>query len=189
MIIGIMTCLFINSLLMSTTDLFSRKLYNTNNLILLIVGILNLIVKPESWIIALTMFLLITLVLLGMFFFGKEGTIGGGDVKMMAISMLFLNSEQMIFNYLILLSLFSLIGIITIRIRKEKLMKYGLVMAPALVYSYALTNFSLMPNIAIITTFALLQITSIIVYKIKGGGNNEKEKVREEDEELEDILA
>ena len=126
----------ITLILMSISDLIKREIPHTLTLILLGLGITNGIINEQfvlfNWLVFIVMsvFLIFTFYLLDKM--GKP--IGGGDIKMICISMLFLSSVHQYFTYLVAMFGFNVLCVIISLIQKETAnIKYGPYLSLALI--------------------------------------------------------
>lgn len=118
-------------------DIETATIPHTVTILLLALGIVSCFIDKniDLWLCigttcAVFALLFITFIALG------DSAIGGGDVKIMTISMLFLHNVNNNYCYIMFLGFFSLFGVIYAKISKEKTVKYGPYMAISLISTY-----------------------------------------------------
>lgn len=115
-------------------DIETATIPHTLTLALLVCGIVSCFADKDITIaVPLVTFFSLFGFLFLLFCIIGENAIGGGDVKIMSISMLFLHQLDEIIIYCVFLFILSLIGAVIARINKEKSIKYGPYMSLALV--------------------------------------------------------
>lgn len=93
-----------------------------------------------------------------------ENAIGGGDVKILSISALFLHQLDDVANYCILLMFFTLIGYVITKVKKETHLRYGPYMALSIIGALLLTvncNLTELFMFSSIFTFLLVSTDSL----------------------------
>lgn len=162
---------FIDLLIISLTDIRKGLIYNFTSFILFILGILSVFfaneTKEQLWF-PFTMFGIAFVIQFVIFAICGENTIGGGDIKVLSSSLLFIHNINEIFNYLIILGLFSLIGIIITKIKsKNNSLRYGPYMALSLIGHMTISHFKedYFLNVIICFVFILMFINSLFYRK------------------------
>lgn len=93
-----------------------------------------------------------------------ENSIGGGDVKILSISALFLHSTEDVLNYCLLLMFFTLIGYVITKVKNQTHLRYGPYMALSIIGTLFINiNFSYgeIMCFSLIFAFIILCIDSI----------------------------
>lgn len=144
MLVFIVILLFINLLFISITDIEKAEIWHSNTIILLILGVLyGFYDKQTNWFFLLSLFLTIFITQFIFFIIFGENAIGGGDVKIISISILFLHNFQDIIVYSISLFILSIIGIIYCKLKKESHLRYGPYLSLALLFTVLNANLNL----------------------------------------------
>ena len=114
-------------LLISINDETKSVIPNCLNLGLLGVALLYYFTHlNDNWYIPLLLSAGVFILFFVIFLFTKEGAIGGGDMKMISISLLTISSFEMLYNYVLWFSVFTLLGyLITVFIKKKKHVRCG----------------------------------------------------------------
>lgn len=126
----------ITLILMSISDLVKREIPHTLTLILLSLGIINGITNEQFVLFNWLVFIVISVFLVFSFYLldKMNKPIGGGDIKMICISMLFLSTTQEYFTYLIAMLCFNFLCVIISLLQNETSgIKYGPYLSLALI--------------------------------------------------------
>lgn len=141
-------------LLIAIIDYETEEIPHTLTILLLICGIISVIVNRDNFILPLCAsggtFLLLTL----MFFFGN---IGGGDVKILSISCLFIYTLEYMVYYLMLFGFVLTFGLIKTYLQKKKSLRLGPYMAIPLILTF---------NVILNNSFIFEEILSIFLITI-----------------------
>lgn len=163
--------LIIVLLLISISDYAKEEIPNSLNLGLGILGITYIIINFDVktfWVpitISIATFILFFL----FFMITGEALIGGGDMKMICISMLFLTSFKALFHWSIYLSIFLLIGVVITYIKGQKAVRCGPYFSLALLFTLFGSKIDNLNGVSITFVYILTTIiTSYFYLSLKG---------------------
>ncbi len=151
-------------LAISIFDIETATIPHTLTILLLILGIVFCIFdKDTNYFLTFLAFGCMFLFQFLLFCIYGENAIGGGDVKILSISMLFLHNASYLMNYCLFLSAFSIFGYIVVKTKKETHLRYGPYMALSLI-----TTIMFMSNVGIceIMIYDLLLISIMILVDV-----------------------
>lgn len=122
-------------LLISISDEIKSVIPNCLNLGLLGIALTYYFTHlNDNWYVPLFLSFGTLLFFFIIFVFTKEGAIGGGDMKMISISLLTISSLEKLYNYILWLSVFTLLGyLIAVFIKKKRYVRCGPYFSLALV--------------------------------------------------------
>lgn len=106
-----------------------------------------------SSLLTISLFIGVFVLQVILFFIFGENAIGGGDVKILSISMLFLHTYNDIMFYCVFLCLFTFIGFVVAKTNKETHIKYGPYMALSLISTLLCSLSCSLTNVIIFDLF------------------------------------
>ena len=113
--------LFFLFLLIAIIDYATSEIPDALNIALGILGIIFYIINIKTnWWLPLVLNIGSFILFFIFFLLTGELAIGGGDMKMIIVSMLFINSFKMLYYYLVFFAFVSLIGIVITCIKKQR---------------------------------------------------------------------
>lgn len=164
----IIVLMVLSLIVVAVFDDLTATIPHTITIVLLILGILSCIFdKTTDYALTITLSVVIFAIMLTMFFFLKEGSIGGGDVKIITITFLFLHSFNVVMQYCILFLFWNVFAyFFTKIILKEKKCRLGRYLSLSLLGA-------IMPNIMsiILVSLSFLVLIEFIDSLFKRGGN------------------
>lgn len=132
--------LFILLTLIAIWDYETEEIPHTLTIATLIMGITSLIIFAENWLVPFILGILVFVVYAILFF--TTNKIGGGDVKILAISFLLLHNNDMILTYCITFVASLMVGLLITFSKNKSSLRLGPYMSFGLIgtYIYHLTN-------------------------------------------------
>lgn len=126
--------LFILLILIAIWDYETEEIPHTLTIATLIMGIISLIIFADNWVIPLILGVLTFSIYAILFFVTNK--IGGGDVKILAISFLLLHSNDMILTYCITFVASLMVGVLITSATNKKSTRLGPYMSYGLIGTY-----------------------------------------------------
>ena len=147
---------FIILFLIAIWDIRTETIPHTLTILLLIFGIINMIIYSNDFRLPLFMALGTFLFYAILFFVSSK--IGGGDVKILSISLLFINDINNLLIYCVCFFIAMMIGVLVTLYKNNKSLRLGPYMSISLIASIVYTNFT-----QIISMIFLIVITMILI--------------------------
>lgn len=148
--------LFLILLLIGIIDYATSEIPNALNLALGVLGLAYYLIniKTNWWLPLILSFGSFTLLFI-FFLITGEALIGGGDMKMIMASMLFIHSFSSVYNYLLWFSAFALIGVILTYLKGERGVRCGPYLGLALLYTLTAKYMTLTDGFYILAIFII----------------------------------
>jgi len=159
--------LLIIGLAVSVCDSLTGEIQNKLILMLLVVGLVSYFshIRSGIWWLPLATSIGLFVLFFLVYLVTEESLIGGGDIKLICVSMLFLYDFELVLYYLIWSSLFLLIGASLALYRKERSVRCGPYYSLALV----VTIFP-MDNYGMLIAIVFLMVLTILLFKNRNKG-------------------
>lgn len=153
-------------LAISTFDYSTSIIPNGLSLGLLGVGLVYYFANLNSmWYLPLISSIGLFLLFFLLFLITGENAIGGGDMKVICISLLMLNSFELIYEYLLYMSVFTMIGMVIAKIKKEKTVRVGPYLSLAIIFAIAPMVFSDKISFAVIFMLVVITYNAMFFWK------------------------
>lgn len=154
--------------LIAIWDYQTEEIPHTLTIATLIMGIISLIFFADKWYIPLILGLIIFIGYAIMFFITDK--IGGGDVKILAISFLLLHDLDMILTYCIIFTICLMYGCLLTLAKNKKSLRLGPYMSFGLIGTYIFTLTNSIESVLISAIYFILFVEIInqaLFYKRK----------------------
>lgn len=148
-------------LLIAVIDYETEEIPHTLTIALLVCGIISIILNRENFMLPLISSLGFFAFLVLMFFIGN---IGGGDVKILCITCLFLYTLEIMLFYLIIFSIVLFFGIVKSILKGEKSLRLGPYMAIPLILTFVFIQCGC--KVELLLSYFLLSVTTIITLDV-----------------------
>lgn len=170
--VTIFYCLLISTLLLiAIVDYATSEIPNILNALLGLLGVVYYFCNIRvNWWLPLVLSISSFIFFFVFFLLTKELAIGGGDMKMIIVSMLFVNSFTNLYYYLIFFSIFALVGVILTLAKKQKGVRCGPYLGLALIFMLFHKNMSFADGLTISLEFIVFTIAFSYFYLDAKGG-------------------
>lgn len=149
-------------LLIAGIDVKKGEIPNTLSIFLLICGIVGCFLNAEKNVLfGVTAAICVFFSQAILFYICGEDAIGGGDVKILSISFLYLYSYSEMMIYLLILSVVSIFGYVLTKMQKKSHVRFGPYMGISLVFTLW---FILAKSIILATMISAIYVVLVIIF-------------------------
>lgn len=164
--IAFLISLFIVLLGVSVFDRSKAVIPNCLSIIYLVLSLVYYFVHLNtSWYLPLIFSASVFVLFFILYLITGENIIGGGDVKIISISLLMLNSIDALWKYFIYLSIFTFIGAFICKIRKEKYLRCGVWLSLSIICTLLPLTFDKILLITLVFMIVTLTLSELFFWK------------------------